>query len=104
MRLASAPGELTAPVLKSPALKTNIAPTVIVAVLLQPDKPSAGVMISLIKSRAITSSATKFTGSFSVTNKKNGEREDGDDEKYFKVHRRKFEVSRLFSAKYRLAA
>jgi len=60
------PKKLTAPVLNNPALRTNIAPTVTVAVLLKPEIPSSGEMVLLNNSAAMTKSAIKSTGSFSV--------------------------------------
>jgi hypothetical protein len=68
IRLTKTPRKLTAPVLNNPALKINIAATVIVAVLLKPAKPSPAVITPLVISKAITISATKSTESFSVTN------------------------------------
>lgn len=65
-RASHTPTKLTAPVLKSPALKTNIAPIVIVAGLLKPAMPSAAVITPLKISADITSIATRSTGILSV--------------------------------------
>ena len=72
LRLASLrsplPKKFTAPALKSPALITNIAPTVTVAGLAKPLKPSAGVRIPDTRSTTITKTATTSVENFSVTN------------------------------------
>ena len=62
------PTKFTAPLRNIPALSTNIAPTVIVAVLAKPANPSAGVNTRETRSTTITRMATMSVENFSVTN------------------------------------
>lgn len=60
------PRRLTAPVWTRPALSTNMAATVTVAVLLKPEMACSGVRIPLTRSVDSTRSATRSTGRRSV--------------------------------------
>ena len=63
------PTKFTAPLRNIPALSTNIAPTVTVAVLANPASPSAGVSTRKTSSTIMTRIATMSVENFSVTNR-----------------------------------
>ena len=69
IRASWSPSTAMMPLRFSPALSTNIAATVIVAVLEKPDRASLGDTTPKISSVHSTSSATTSIRSFSVTNK-----------------------------------
>jgi hypothetical protein len=64
------PTKLRAPVLNNPVLKINIAATVTVAVLLNPEIPSSGVIMPVSSKDAIIINAVRSTGILSLVNKK----------------------------------